>query len=260
MSESGLSISFTDLRLEVAAFLGYGPTASAWATAQLAEIDRYIQSGLRRFYYPPASEGVEAGYSWSFLKPVGTITTTASDQAQDLPAKVGRVVGGFFYDEDYHRRSIVQVSEEAYQASISRSETTGSPRICRVRTRGGPALTGQRYEVAWWPIPDAAYVFTYRYEAYDGPLADDNPYPLGGMRHSELMLESCLAVAEQRANDERGLHTNEFERLLRAAIQHDRRLGAQHYGRMGHHEEEEVVPRHGDTGGTYPITYKGSSV
>jgi len=184
----------------------------------------------------------------------------AADQTQDLPSNLGRVLGDFFYEEGEHRRSVVQISEDRYQALVSRSEDTGSPTVCRVRHKPQEAGQGQRLEVAWWPIPDAAYTLTYEYEGYAGKLADDNPYPLGGMRHAELLIASCLAIAEQRGNDERGMHTEDFGRQLLAGIQQDRRLGAQFYGDMGDREERSSVPRHGDTGSSYPITYNGISI
>ena len=60
-------------------------------------------------------------------------------------------------------------------------------------------------------------------------LDDDYPYPLGGMKHSELVTESCLAVAELRANDERGIHWESFIHQLAAAIAQDRKHGAQYF-------------------------------
>ncbi len=259
MAESGLSITYSDLLGEVAAFLGYGSDSDEWTAGQKNELDRYVQAGVRRFYYPPAVEGVEAGYEWSFLSPVSSLDTTADDAAQDLPGSLGRVLGCFHYDEDEHRVSIVQVSEARYQALFSRSEDTGPPQVARVRHKEQVVGQGQRLEVAWWPVPDAAYTLSYRYEAYSGKLSAEDPHPLGGMRHAELLVQSCLAVAEQRANDERGLHTGEFEHMLRSAVQQDRRLGARYYGRMGEPGHHTTVPRHGDTGTSYDITYNGST-
>jgi hypothetical protein len=50
---------------------------------------------------------------------------------------------------------------------------------------------------------------------------------------AELITESCLAVAEQRANDEAGIHTDIFNRLLVSMIARDRKSGAQNYGMIG---------------------------
>lgn len=260
MAESELSVAYSDLLQEVAAFLGYGPDSSAWSAPQLAELDRYVQAGVRRFYYPPAVEGVEAGYQWSFLSPVATLATVADQGSQELPGNLGRVMGNLHFDENQHRAPITQVSEQRYQELTSRGDGTGHPRHVRVRYREQEPPTGQRFEAAWWPVPDAAYTLTYRYEGYSGKLSDDNPYPLGGMRHAELVVQSCLAVAEQRANDERGLHNQEFERVLASAIEQDRRIGAQHFGHMGDFSEHGAPRRRGYTGATYPITYKGSDV
>lgn len=259
--ESELSVAYSDLLAEVMRFLGYGADPLAWTDGQKAEADSYIQAGLRRFYYPPAAESHEAGYAWSFLNPVTTLATVADQGEQDLPGDLGRVLGNFHFDASVYRRSIVQVSETRMQELRSRTSLSGQPEYCTVRHKPKDAARGQRFEVAWWPVPDAAYTLSYRYEAFAGKLSADNPYPLGGMRYAELLIESCLAVAEQKANDQRGLHTAEFERLLAAAIQHDRRQGARYYGAMGDRPDgPTMLPRRGDTPGTYQITYNGVDV
>lgn len=258
MSESELSIAYSDLMLEVAAFLGYSPDSTAWTTAEEAELDRYVQAGVRRVYYPPAVAGVEAGYAWTFLSPVATLSTVASTGTQDLPPALGRVLGQFHFAPAVYKPSIVQVSEDKYRALLADSNLTGPPQVARVRQKAGQDGVGQRLEVSWWPIPDAAYDLTYRYEGYSGKLSAVNPYPLGGMRHAELYVQSCLAVAEQRANDERGLHAEEFERLLAAAIQQDRRMNATNYGHMGGCEGHSAVPRH-FAGVRHDIIYKGNT-
>lgn len=259
MSESELSLAYDDLRQEVAAFLGYGSTLTALSANQAAEVDRYVQAGYRRFLYPSGVQGVEDGYPWSFLSPTATLATVADVGTQDLPDQLGRVLGQFHFPQSDYRVPVVQVSEDRYQALNSSSESTGSPRVARVRHKAKQDATGQRLEVSWWPIPDAAYSLTYQYEAYTGKLNAANKYPLGGMRNAELVLQSCLAVAERRANDERGLHTEDFERLLRAAVAQDRRLGAQTFGHMGSFERTSALPRHGE-GDSHTITYNGVNV
>lgn len=260
-AESELSITYANLLSEVGAFLGYGHDPADLTEAQLSECDRYVQAGVRRFYYPPAVQGVEAGYPWSFLSPVATLATVSGQETQDLPADLGRVLGQFHYATDQHRLSVVQIPEDRFRAVKSSTVGSGAPTAACVRHKPKQPGTGQRLEVSWWPAPDAAYTLTFRYEAFAGKLSEDNPYPLGGMRHGELLVQSCLAVAELRANDERGPHALEFDRLLAAAVEQDRRVGAQFFGAMGDRSGDAVVlPRRGDTGSTYPITYKGSDL
>ncbi len=74
MAESTLSLNHTDFSLAVAHFLGFGLTAGNWTADQLVLIDMAIQSGLRQFYYPPKIDNGEP-YQWTFLRPVGSLTT-----------------------------------------------------------------------------------------------------------------------------------------------------------------------------------------
>ena len=74
MAESTLSLSHTDYSLAVAHFLGFGLTAGNWTPDQLTIIDLAIQSGLRQFYYPPKIDDGEP-HQWTFLRPVGSLTT-----------------------------------------------------------------------------------------------------------------------------------------------------------------------------------------
>lgn len=255
MSESTLSITYSDLLVEVGVFLGYNADSSSWSANQMAEVDRYIQAGVKQFYYPPASQGVEPGYTWSFLSPTASLDTTADDGAQDLPDDVARVIGDFYYDDQQHRASIIQVSESRIQACLQRSTDTGAPTFCTVRHKAQVSGAAQGMEVVFYPIPDDAYTLNYQYEAYSGKISEANPYPLGGMRHSELVVESCLSVAEQRANDDTGQHTQAFMRLLVSSVAYDRKQGAKIYGQMGQPQDISIAR---DRLNGY-ITYKGNT-
>jgi len=252
LSGDSLALSYDDLKDAIRLFLGYPSTPSA---GQLAEIDTYIHAGLRQFYYPPAMQGVEPGYEWSFMRPTTTIATVDGDGILDLPEDFGRLCGDLNFQPDIYRSPIVQVSEGAMQALLQRSTDEGTPAYACIRYKSEFGDHGQLQEIMFWPIPDAAYTLTYRYEAYSGKLTTDtNPYPLGGARFSEVLLESCLAVAEQRANDERGLHTAQFERLLAAAVAMDRRHGAKNFGPMGGVSEASPLREQMRSG---DVTYKG---
>ncbi|WP_309381987.1 hypothetical protein [Cerasicoccus frondis] len=251
MSESALSITFVDLQKEVGAFLGYGVDDGDWTSAQVAELDRYIQSGIRQFYYPP-----EVNHEWSFLKPTTTLDTTAEQAIDDLPDNFGFIAGNFYFEPNVTRRPVVIVSEARIYALGQLNTDSGPPQYACIRRKAeADGSDGQRFEVVWYPTPDKAYTLTYTYEAYNGKLTTDKPYPLGGMKFSELIVESCLSVAEQRANDEVGIHTTAFKRLLASAISQDQRQGARNYGHMGGSIDfnEPCRMRSGE------VTYKGST-
>jgi hypothetical protein len=233
MAESSLSVSFDDLKAAIGHYLGYGG-ADDWTADQDAEIETYVQAGVRQFYYPPAVEGVEAGYTWSFLAPKTTIATTADQGEDDAPDDFGRLLGPMHHEPDVYAGPVQILSRPQIRRLKSRSDTddTGTPIYVAVREKASDGSTGQRKELVWWPVPDDAYTITYQYEAYQGILDDDYPYPLGGMKHSDLVVTSCLAVAEQRANDERGIHWEAFIRQLASSIAQDRKGGAQYFGPM----------------------------
>lgn len=261
MSESLLSIKYSDLILIVSEFLGYGSVPDNLSeTAQFDQIDRFIQSGIRQFYFPPKVDGIEAGYDWSFLHPTTTLDTVADQSENDLPDNCGRVFDCFYYEPDQHVSSIPLVSESRILGLLQQSTDTNKPQYASIRMKGDAVTetAGQRLEVMWWPIPNDAYTLTYKYEGYTGPLTDDLPYPLGGMRHAELITESCLAIAELRANDERGIHWDSFVDLLGAGIAQDRKLGAKRFGSMSGTEGGGAPSYdHNRRRATSDITYNG---
>ena len=260
MAESTLSSQYTDLQLEVGRFLGYGDDPDEWPTAEVTEVDRYIQAGVRQFYYPPAVEGVELGYEWSFLKPVTTLDTTADDGAQDMPDNFGRMAGDLHFAASVYAKSIPIVSEAQILSLLQRSTSTGQPQFAALRFKESDGSDGQRQEIVFWPIPNDAYTLTYRYEAYVGKLTETYKYVLGGMKYAEVVMESCLAIAEQRANDERGIHWESFARLLATAVAQDRKTGARHYGPMSRGEAAAMDPRHCRRQSSYVYTYNGNVI
>lgn len=86
MAESTLSLTYNQLREEVAVNLGH-QRASSWDSELLARLNSVIESGLRQFYWP------EGGHVWSFLRPLdevvvwgsitGTMTVTTNTTITD---------------------------------------------------------------------------------------------------------------------------------------------------------------------------------
>ena len=339
MAESSLSVGKPELTQAIGHFLGYGSVIADWAAAQVTEIDRILQSGVRRVYYPI---GAHAGYEWSFLRPtsifylgaigtdgtiassttfdsatytdwvaqgittddtltisdstdddatvgdyaittvaVGDITLTTSPAATatgvtfllkrspadyDLPDDFGRLIGDMHYSADEARPAIVQIDVGKILQMRARYDQAGAPYFCAVRPKSSTGASGQRQEIIFYPKSDSAYTLSYNYEAYSGELTDSLPYPLGGMQMSELYIESCLSVAEQRVNDEIGLHTQVYQAFLSDAIARDGKKGAHFYGDMGGAERDfgrsMVARRRGRElfGDSYSISYNGNQI
>ncbi|KKM73490.1 hypothetical protein LCGC14_1410030, partial [marine sediment metagenome] len=78
MSESSLSLGWTDFKSEVGFFLGYGRTIASFIGDQEAEVELIVHAGIRRVYFPPAFPGIEPGYEWSWLRPTTTLNLGAA--------------------------------------------------------------------------------------------------------------------------------------------------------------------------------------
>ena len=85
----------------------------------------------------------------------------------------------------------------------------------------GTAVRGLRYELHIWPGPNG----TFTMHATHNELQDTasmNDYPMGGMAHGETILASCLAAAELKVEDKKGIHWQTFMERLRASVHRDR--------------------------------------
>jgi hypothetical protein len=187
-----------------------------------------------------------------------TPTEIADTSKYDLPDDLGRIVGSLNYSENKYRESITVVSIAAILEMRALNAFTSNPRYAAIRYKASDGSGGQRQEILFFPQPDQAYVLLYEYEAYNGALSDSFPYPLGGMQLAELYIESCLAVAESRLNDEIGNHTSQYQALLIDAIARDRKRDPRSYGQMGHVEDTyDRRRRYGAAYENYPITING---
>ena len=97
------------------------------------------------------------------------------------------------------------------------------PKHVSIRPKTFDATTGQRFQAAFFPTPDKAYTLRYQYRVAPAMLNATNKYALGGSDIAELILQSCLSVAESRYRDHQGIHAAEFMAKLAASIEVDRR-------------------------------------
>lgn len=241
MAESSLSLGYPDFCSEVGYFLGYGrdtiSSPTKWSADQQVDIPLVVNAGYRQFLYPPAIPGVPQ-HEWTFLKPWTTLATTASDYDTDLPDNFGNLVGEIRYTgSDNQSGPVTHVHVSKLLALKEGNSTSGAPTLCSIRPKAATAgSTGQRWEILFWPTPDATYTLLYQYQVLVSQLTNAAPYPLGGMRHGEAIMASCLAVAEERMNDERGVRFAKFVEMLNQSIVVDRRMGPEYFGYNGDRE------------------------
>lgn len=226
MSESSLSAGFGDYRSAVGKKLGYGSSSANWSSDQSTEITDIVKAGLRRFY---------AAHDWRFLRPSTTLTTTADDAEQDLPDNFGFLVGPITYASSHGWGSVINiVPEQEIRAAQQRIQSyTGKPTMAAIRPKTTTGTTGQRYEIMWYPTPDATYTLHYQYHILPDTIDATFSYAYGGMRHVETIMEACLSVAEERMDDEIGVHNQRYQELLAASIRYDSQLTPTDFGYNG---------------------------
>ncbi len=236
--ESSLTLGYRELMAETGQFLGYGKGADfgyqAWDAKQRDQLDSIVQSGLRQFYHPPPLPNESSSYDWSFLKPTADVVVESGASTAKLPDDFG----GFEGELTITSSSSINwwslpLTNEGYvrQRHSLSPTTTGRPQIAAVEwLKGTSGKEGQRSQLYVWPTTDAQYTLRCPYYYHPRAMTESLPYALGGMGHSETILESCLAIAEQRLDDMPGVHTGKFMERLAASVSLDRRMKPQHLG------------------------------
>ena len=223
MADSTLIMGRTELREEVAFYLGFGRESANWSTNDAATIDSCIKSGLRQFYFPPMPQGVPH-HRWRFLTQVGTLATVASTGDYDLPDAVGAITGDLTYANGEEWRSLKQVGELSIREKRQQNYGEAAPRLYAIRPKAHDGTAGPDQEILLWPTPGAVYNLSYRYDVRADALTALAPYPYGAVEYGEVILASCLAVAERRVEGEMGVHWQDFLMGLAGAIARDRAL------------------------------------
>lgn len=236
--ESSLSRAYEDLIEEVGSFLGYGRGVNAgdreWTTDETNRINSCVKSGLAQFYVPPPFDGQESPYDWSFLHPVGTLTLPQGQTTVPLPEDFGGFEGQIsltstssqvFYPVNLIGEGQVRQLYSTYPSRTGRPECAALQPV-----KGTSNLAGQRFNLYFFPTPDAAYTVQFNYYVLPDYLSGAFPYAYGGAAHAETILESCLSIAEQRLDDAATVHTMKFKERLKASVGWDRKNKPQTLG------------------------------
>ena len=164
---------------------------------------------------------------------VATTFSMTADGTYRLPDAFGGMEGNWTFATNEGHNPIPRVSEAQIRTLYIPGTATGRPQYGAVRPVQSDGSGGQRWEAYFWPTPDGTYNLSYQQVMLMDTLSAGYPYVLGGMVHTQTIIESCLAAAELRMNDGPGAHTAAFAVRLAASIAHDRRLGPSYLGYNG---------------------------
>jgi hypothetical protein len=238
MAEPTLNLAYKNLMGEVGFFLGYGRGALlgdvAWNAQQQLAIDSVVASGLRQFYYPPVAPGMTAPMNWSFLKPLMSLDLPAGAQTAQLPFDFGGVEGEMtiLAPQNTTWFTIKICDEGQIRQEYSRfPNMTGRPLRAGVEQGKRPISDrSQTQLIFFFPTADTDYTIQCQYYVNPDYLSGALPYAYGGPQHAETLLESCLAIAEQRLDDRAEVHSQKWMERLTASIGQDIRNKAQNLG------------------------------
>lgn len=217
--QPNLLVGFGEFLVEMASTVGYGVDPTLWSTAQAAELDRAVQESYRYVLYPSKIPGGAMPHTWSCLRQITTLTTVSGTVSYTLPADFGSLHGRFLtYPADTGFTPIMPTSAQKIRAMRQQSSQTGQPWLYALQWSAQTTGLSQRQSIMFYPTPDDAYVLTYEYAVLIGKLSYTNPYPLGGPRMSQLMIEACKAVGETKKNGFRGDQWGIFREALADAI------------------------------------------
>lgn len=250
--ESTLSLKYDEIAGDVGTFLGWGAGAAngdtTWDAKKEKLIKSFVKSGLRNFYFPQLIQGGESGYNWSFLCPVTTQTLSDGEVTLTLPDDFGGMEGQITVtttgSSSWTPVDVVGIGQ-VYQQAAQYPDTTGWPEICCEEPIKGTTKThGQRFQIRFWPTADQDYTLKFRYHISPNCLDGSFPYAYGGPQHAETILESCLAIAEERMDDQSGgVHQMKFKERLAASIALDSKMKPQTLGLNLDRSEAMYDPR-----------------
>lgn len=240
MAEPTLNLKKSDLEAKVGKYLGYGLGSAngdtAWDTMQTSDIADCINSGYRRFINTPPVPGLHpGGYEWTFLRPVWTGNLESGATTVLLPEEFGGFEGALTISRSTGTYFPVRLrsENEIRNEHALFPDASGEPAMAAVQwLKGTTSDVSQRAQLYVFPEADAAYTLKAAFYLHPDALSDTYPYAVGGAAHAETLLESCLAVGEERRDDmANGPHFQAFMRCLAASIRQDQRLKPQWFGK-----------------------------
>ena len=194
---------------------GLGFNLAMYSWDQLQTIQRVIDRGVAKFYWPVLRDT----HVWTFMKPWTTLATVAETEDYDLPINTGTVLGDMFIDSDEPVTRIQSTTLDRLMNLRHNSNlNTGIPSLYATRPKGSDGTAEQVMEILFWPKPDKVYTLHYRFQIRPNKISTSEMYTLAGPEHGETILLACLMLLEEDVN---GSRHQEYKEALESSVNHD---------------------------------------
>jgi hypothetical protein len=212
---SNLRITYEYLLQRVSDFIGLG--SSTPTGSNLTLVGDIVARGYRQFLYPVDMRTGDA-YEWSFLRKLFVLPIKSAKWKYQLPEDFSEILSDPSFDDDDGYKSLNKITpQEMFNLRSGVVESSFPYYYAVVPVEGG--LEVGTFDEMWlYPEPDASYNLKFFYKI--DPLKPDTitHYLIGGVKATEAILESCLAVAEVQEDDTIGIHTQKAEELIQKLI------------------------------------------
>lgn len=268
MSQPTLALSFADLQIRVAEFLGvadYSGGAAAVPTDphDLDRVKRIINDGWREF--------AGAQPRWNWLTPTFTIqfdadgstTRTVDDSVFPAPLQdrsipraaryympdgfYGVMISWFTYERDGPIQRIDNVNESIIREYHATAEAAGDPYMAAIRPLPTLAdltdVSNSRWELIVYPAPESADYITGRCRIFPNKLVNDGDYHAAGFQFDNVVLAACLAEAEKQQEHTAGVKQQLYMAELQKALLIDRDSKPRSLGYNGDWSDDHYRPR-----------------
>ena len=149
------------------------------------------------------------------------MNTRSGKWKYELPADFSDFLDQPHFDDSKGYNELTRIGPEQIIELRNVGTTSGFPTYFALAPVSYDNETGTFYEMWLDPNPDGAYLLKFFYRI--DPLKPENAtdFLVGGVRASEAILESCLAVAESQEDDVLGIHTQLANDLTQKLIKSD---------------------------------------
>lgn len=212
-----LQLSFSDVYNRVSDFIGWGSSPSG---TDLTNAKAVVHRGYRRFLYP-INLTTGRKHTWSFLVKNAVLSTKDDEWVYNLPTDFSRLYTVFVHEADSGYPPMKSTSMEKIHQMRAGIESTAFPHFYCIFNDRYVKEIGTTYNVAFFETPNNNYRLNYSYVIRPPQLSDTTDVFVGGDLASEVILEHCLAVAEQEYDDVIGNHTQMAAQLTQQLIEND---------------------------------------
>ncbi len=200
-------------------------TSGTFLTSDFLEVSHITVSGVKYLVTAMTSNQITAAVG------NGDATVTVHyNGTYALPTAFAGVDGPMTYDTFYGTDpnvadQTIEITSEAKLRDMAQylEDRDDKPRVAAIFQTGATGTAGSSARIAFYPIPDAVYRLKYTQINEPSNITGSSHVPLGGTLHSETILASCLAIAEQFfiPQSPHGYQAS-YRRRLAASIELDR--------------------------------------